>query len=144
MLTARTNTMPDSRRNTFDSVACRYDEIRPGYPDEPIDDVECLSGIPDDGSIPEIGCGTGHATSQHLSSCFRTAPFERCELGTQRRVLATSSARVRRFTPPGERQRRKRESLPTRSARQLVVARIFVKKRTRRGEVLAPGAFSLP
>lgn len=77
--------MPDSRRNTFDSVACRYDEIRPGYPDELIDDIECLSGIPDDGRILEIGCGTGHATSQHLSSCFRTAPFERCELGLDNR-----------------------------------------------------------
>ena len=77
--------MPDSRRNTFDSVACRYDEIRPGYPDELIDDIECLSGIPDDGRILEIGCGTGHATSQHLSSCFRTAPFERYELGLDNR-----------------------------------------------------------
>lgn len=49
-------------RMTFNSVAPLYDEMRPGYPDELIEDVLALSGISPHGKILEIGCGTGQAT----------------------------------------------------------------------------------
>ncbi len=49
-------------RTTFDGAALLYDEVRPGYPEALFDDVVSLSGIPPEGSILEIGCGTGQAT----------------------------------------------------------------------------------
>jgi SAM-dependent methyltransferase len=51
-----------SLRTTFDDIAELYDETRPGYPEALIDDVIAFSDIPPDGSILEIGCGTGQAT----------------------------------------------------------------------------------
>jgi SAM-dependent methyltransferase len=52
----------DRLRETFNRSADVYDRIRPGYPDTLVDDVIRLSGIPDQGHILEIGCGTGKAT----------------------------------------------------------------------------------
>ena len=49
-------------RSVFDQAALDYDAVRPGYPMELVNDVVALSGIPDDGRILEIGCGTGQAT----------------------------------------------------------------------------------
>jgi len=49
-------------RMIFDRVAADYDEVRPGYPEELIQDIISISGIPADGTILEIGCGTGQAT----------------------------------------------------------------------------------
>ena len=46
----------------FDLSAREYDEVRPGYPEELIDDVVRISGIPERGRILEVGCGTGQAT----------------------------------------------------------------------------------
>jgi SAM-dependent methyltransferase len=51
-----------SKRTTFDQVAQFYDEARPGYPGQLVEDVIALSGIPPDGRILEIGCGPGKAT----------------------------------------------------------------------------------
>ncbi len=51
-----------SHRTTFNNVADLYDEVRPGYPEALIEDALTLSGIPPDGRILEIGCGTGKAT----------------------------------------------------------------------------------
>ena len=50
-------------RATFDQVASLYDEARPTYPEELFDDVVSLSGVPTEGRILEIGCGTGQATA---------------------------------------------------------------------------------
>ena len=49
-------------RATFDQVAPLYDIARPTYPEELFDDVVSLSGVPKEGRILEIGCGTGQAT----------------------------------------------------------------------------------
>ena len=49
-------------RTLFDQAAPDYDEVRPGYPEELIEDIILISGIPKGGSILEIGCGTGQAT----------------------------------------------------------------------------------
>ncbi|MEN6319827.1 MAG: class I SAM-dependent methyltransferase [Syntrophaceae bacterium] len=49
-------------RTIFNDVAEIYDEIRPGYPEQLIEDVLALSSIPSGGNILEIGCGTGKAT----------------------------------------------------------------------------------
>ncbi|HUS78547.1 MAG TPA: class I SAM-dependent methyltransferase [Patescibacteria group bacterium] len=50
------------RGTSFDEAARDYDEVRPGYPEELVEDVIALSGIPDGGRILEVGCGTGQAT----------------------------------------------------------------------------------
>lgn len=39
-----------------------YDQVRPGYPEELFEDVVFLSGIPAEGRVLEVGCGTGQAT----------------------------------------------------------------------------------
>lgn len=57
-----------SFRTIFDQAALDYDEVRPGYPEELIEDVISISAIPKDGRILEIGCGTGQAT----------IPFAKC------------------------------------------------------------------
>ena len=49
-------------KSTFNSAAYLYEEMRPGYPAELIQDIVDLSEIPDQGNILEIGCGTGQAT----------------------------------------------------------------------------------
>ena len=49
-------------RTTFNDGATIYDEVRPGYPEQLIEDVVSLSEIPSGGNILEIGCGTGKAT----------------------------------------------------------------------------------
>ena len=51
-----------SLRTIFDQAALDYDDVRPGYPGELIEDVISISAIPKDGRILEIGCGAGQAT----------------------------------------------------------------------------------
>ena len=51
-----------SLRTTFNEVAETYDEVRPGYPEEAIEDIISISRIPQSGKILEVGCGTGQAT----------------------------------------------------------------------------------
>lgn len=55
-------TADKTHRMTFDEVADLYDEVRPGYPDQLVEDVISLSGIPKGGHILEVGCGPGTAT----------------------------------------------------------------------------------
>ena len=49
-------------RYSFDEASREYDEVRPGYPNELVEDVIRISSIPEDGRILEVGCGTGQAT----------------------------------------------------------------------------------
>jgi SAM-dependent methyltransferase len=50
-------------RQTFDTVAARYHEARPGYPDELYDELVRLARlVPGEDALLEIGCGTGKAT----------------------------------------------------------------------------------
>ncbi len=51
-----------TRRITFEEVADLYNESRPSYPDELIEDVIHLSALEPNGRILEIGCGSGNAT----------------------------------------------------------------------------------
>ncbi len=79
-----------SRRTSFNQVAKLYDEVRPGYPEQLVEDVLSLSGISQDGGILEIGCGPGKAT----------VPFARrgyamlcLELGKNLAALAVENCR---------------------------------------------------
>jgi ubiquinone/menaquinone biosynthesis C-methylase UbiE len=77
-------------RGTFDQSAEVYDRVRPGYPDALIDDVIRLSGIPHDGRILEIGCGTGKATEPFALRGYR---IDCLEIG--RYLAAVAAAKFR-------------------------------------------------
>lgn len=49
-------------KTTFNIAATLYEEVRPGYPKELIQDVIDLSSLSNHSRILEIGCGTGKAT----------------------------------------------------------------------------------
>lgn len=49
-------------KEMFNQVALDYDEVRPGYPSDLVEDIIRLSGLPEDARILEVGCGTGIAT----------------------------------------------------------------------------------
>ena len=49
-------------KTTFNTAAVLYEDIRPGYPEELIQNIVELSGINDHSRILEVGCGTGKAT----------------------------------------------------------------------------------
>jgi hypothetical protein len=59
-------TVDDSKRSDrgrlFEQVPELYDRVRPGYPSELFADLVHITGIADDASILEVGCGTGQAT----------------------------------------------------------------------------------
>lgn len=48
---------------SFDAVSILYDEARPDYPQQLIEDIISISNIPPNGSILEIGSGSGQATA---------------------------------------------------------------------------------
>ncbi len=78
-------------RTTFDTVANHYDSARPGYPEELFDDIVSLSGLPDNGRVLEIGCGSGVATAPMARRGYRMHCVEHGEeLAVEaRRNLAT-------------------------------------------------------
>lgn len=49
-------------RPPFDAVAELYDQVRPGYPDDALDALVTLAGLPRRGRVLEIGAGTGQMT----------------------------------------------------------------------------------
>jgi 16S rRNA A1518/A1519 N6-dimethyltransferase RsmA/KsgA/DIM1 with predicted DNA glycosylase/AP lyase activity len=49
-------------RLKFDTVAERYDRVRPRYLPEVFDDIERLGGLGPGSCVLDIGCGTGQAT----------------------------------------------------------------------------------
>ena len=72
-------------RRAFNLVADLYDRIRPQYPAALFDDIVSLSGIPENGHILEIGCGTGQAT---LPLAKRAYHIDAIELGDQLAAIA--------------------------------------------------------
>ena len=62
-----------SKRVAFEEVADLYQEVRPGYPEELVEDILSLSGIASDGRILEIGCGPGNATVAFARRGYRVA-----------------------------------------------------------------------
>lgn len=55
---------------SFDAVADIYDEVRPNYPHQLIDDIIQFSEIPNGGSILEVGSGSGQATTAFAEKGF--------------------------------------------------------------------------
>lgn len=65
-----------NRKILFNREANDYNEIRPDYPEELIDDLILLSSIPPGGKILEIGCGTGKATVMLASRGYNITGIE--------------------------------------------------------------------
>ncbi len=66
----------EARRRTFDEVAQLYERLRPDYPARLFDDLVALSGVPPEGRLLEIGCGTGKATVELARRGFRMTCLE--------------------------------------------------------------------
>lgn len=73
------------KRITFEHVADIYDQARTEYPQELIDDILSLSGLPPGGRILEIGCGPGNATISFARLGYRILGIE---IGERLSVLA--------------------------------------------------------
>jgi SAM-dependent methyltransferase len=80
-----------SRRITFEEVAELYDEVSRSYPEELVEDVLVLSGIPANGRILEIGCGPGNATIPFAKRGYRIVGIE---LGERLAALAVKKCRA--------------------------------------------------
>ena len=80
----------NSRRTSFNKVARLYDEVRPGYPEQLVEDVLFLSEIPQDGRILEIGCGPGKATIPFAKRGYTMLCLE---LGKDLAALAAENCR---------------------------------------------------
>jgi len=87
-----TNQSRERLRETFNQSADTYDQIRPGYPDTLINDVIRLSGIPEQGRILEIGCGTGKATEPFAS---RGYAMDCLDIGSD--LAAVAATKFKRF-----------------------------------------------
>jgi SAM-dependent methyltransferase len=77
----------------FNEVPELYDRVRPGYPDELFVDLVAITGIDEESSVLEVGCGTGQATrSLARLGCSVTA----VERGTE--MAAVASERLAAFS----------------------------------------------
>lgn len=74
----------------FGSVAETYARLRPGYPPAAFEDIVSLTGIPDGGSILEIGPATGQATLPLAQRGYRITGVDSDEalVAEARRTLA--------------------------------------------------------
>lgn len=61
-VTARSPEDRDRLKVTFDTIADRYHEARPGYPAELYGELISATGLRPDARLLEVGCGTGNAT----------------------------------------------------------------------------------
>jgi SAM-dependent methyltransferase len=66
----------DRLKVTFDTVADRYHQIRPDYPDELYDALVSAAGLRPGAELLEVGCGTGKATLPLAGRGFRITCLE--------------------------------------------------------------------
>ena len=79
-------------KTTFNTAAVLYEDIRPGYPEELIQDIVELSGINDHSRILEVGCGTGKATQP-----FAERGYELVCLDIGADLIAVAQERLRKY-----------------------------------------------
>ncbi len=79
-------------REIFDQVALDYDEVRPGYPADLVEDIIRLSDLPPNARILEVGCGTGIAT---LPFAVRGYSILCLDIGAQ--LLAVAGRNLEKF-----------------------------------------------
>ncbi len=79
-------------RGSFDKASREYDEIRPGYPEQLIEDIIRISRITEGGKILEVGCGTGQATMP-----FAKKGYGILCLDVGRRLAATAREKFKEY-----------------------------------------------
>ncbi|MFC2079235.1 class I SAM-dependent methyltransferase [Candidatus Bipolaricaulota bacterium] len=78
-------------RVLFDQATAAYDEARPGYPPELIDELVELTQLPADARILEIGCGTGQITTPLAERGYEIVAIE---LGENLARMATENLKA--------------------------------------------------
>jgi SAM-dependent methyltransferase len=63
-------------RETFETVADLYGEVRQGYPAGLYDDLELLAGLGPAARVLEIGCGAGQATADLAARAARVVALD--------------------------------------------------------------------
>jgi SAM-dependent methyltransferase len=66
----------NAARDLFNEVASLYDDVRPGYSMEIIDEIAAFAALPADARILEIGCGTGQITLPFAERGYRIVALE--------------------------------------------------------------------
>lgn len=79
-------------KTTFNAAATLYEEVRPGYPEELIQDIVDLSGLNNRSRILEVGCGTGKATRS-----FAERGYELVCLDIGADLIAVARERLKEF-----------------------------------------------
>ena len=79
-------------KTTFNTAPTLYEEVRPVYPEELIQDIVELSGINDHSRILEVGCGTGKATQP-----FAERGYELVCLDIGADLIAVARERLRKY-----------------------------------------------
>jgi SAM-dependent methyltransferase len=64
------------KRSTFDQVAQLYDDLRPHYPEQLLNDISSLTQLSPEARILEIGAGTGIATFPLARKGYRITAIE--------------------------------------------------------------------
>ena len=80
-------------KTTFNTAATLYEEVRPGYPEELIQDVIDLSGLSNHSRILEIGCGTGKATRSFVERGYELVCLD---IGAD--LIAVARERLKEFS----------------------------------------------
>lgn len=80
-----------SRRISFEESADLYNQTRPTYPEQLVEDVISLSKVPAGGRILEIGCGPGNATISFARYGFEILAIE---LGAKLSAYARQNCRA--------------------------------------------------
>ena len=79
-------------KTTFNTAPTLYEDVRPGYPEELIQDVIDLSDLEDHSRILEIGCGTGKATQS-----FTVRGYELVCLDIGADLIAVAKEKLKAF-----------------------------------------------
>jgi SAM-dependent methyltransferase len=79
-------------RETFDTVADLYGEVRQGYPAALYDDLRTLAGLGPAARVLEIGCGAGQATADLAARAARVVALDPgAQLIAQARARASAT-----------------------------------------------------
>ncbi|HEX5118426.1 MAG TPA: class I SAM-dependent methyltransferase [Pseudonocardiaceae bacterium] len=83
----------------FNDVPELYDRVRPGYPDELFADLAAVTGMDENSSVLEVGCGTGQATrSLAALGCSVTAVEPGADMAALARRRVPGDVRIETST----------------------------------------------
>ncbi len=66
----------DGKLEPYKGIAVTYEEIRPSYPEQLIEDIILRTGLNNSDRLLELGAGTGKATVQFAEKGFQVQAIE--------------------------------------------------------------------